>query len=576
MEERERFTIDEFKRRYGDREAYRGKSDEEIARAIRDKYYPNMRYSDFGALFGVPLEDKQDKTYSGSVRVPVWMPGSSNITEFDMKVPETAEAYLRGAEHARGKLKRGALSPPLQAVEATLPEEATWGQDAKAKLGEYEAQKFQEQSLGERISREHPVAYSVGKSVPQMIAGAGKGFFGPVARVASVGALGEGGPMERGMAAGRGALEAAAAAGIAEGGRRLITPVVQRLSPAQRAAQAAAEKQGYRFSVGQKTGSSTVHGIEDMLARNMGGKGQFDDLMRANQATTNRLAREAVGVTDDLSAEGFQKAQDAFKALYGQFDSSLTIPVGKPVIRAYNAARSAVGKGLKSSAGKANTVLDDVAQKLAQYQQTGLPGDVYQAIRSDLTEEAFRAGKGSSRHALRLMRDALDDAARAAGGPERALLDKQYVAYKTLLTTKGAVNEVTGDVNAAVISNKLGEKALAGQRVAGTHPLQPIRDFYKSAEPFKAGSPTAERAVAQILTNPQSAMIGAPIAASNAALARLLTNPTMERYLVPGAGRQAVADSTRAILMAAGLGGGISAGAPGLLGFMARKPEEDR
>lgn len=263
----------------------------------------------------------------------------------------------------------------------------------------------------------------------------------------------------------------------------------------------AAQRLGFKPTIGQRIDSPTVLQIEDTMRRMPGSGAVFGAHDMQNARAINRAAAKAVGQdADRVTGEVLANAEDALGATRNSLRNDVNIPQldmsaqassANNIISSISSASKELKKGLRPS-GSFERYTDDIKRGLTQ---GNVSGEQYQIWRTDLRdarETAFSAGKTMLGKAYDKVLRSLDDAARGSAGDEWRANDK---AFSTLdvLQKGNVVNPETGNVSAPLLANefyrRFGKTAKQGKmpgEIADIATLQ--RTYPKWAE----GSPTGK------------------------------------------------------------------------------------
>ncbi len=411
------------------------------------------------------------------------------------------------------------------------------------------------------LQKEHPIATAAGEAAPYVAAPASMGVIPSALTVGGVEALKYGPLGERLGRGSAGALTTAAGGAAGKFVGNLIAPVTKKAAGGSyQAGLEAAERIGYRPTLGESTGSSFIRRMEDYAARAPGGSGVMAEHEAGNVAAVNRAAAKSVGETaDEMTPEVFAQAQQRLGQV---FEGVKKLP-GRPIQIAPEVGQAAdeVLRTLKKSAipGDENGALRELAEQ-AKVWAAGrgkIDGETYQLLRSKLSQAAFDAD-GTDKVLYGRLLEALDasaDASLRAAGQE-GLADAlkaarpQYANLKLL--EKGATAEAGNVSPARVASTMRTQNPGAFRRGQFMGPLGDVARVGETLKPLRAGSPTFER---DAVSNPLSILFHS---AFSYPIARAATSPVATIYprtLGKTAGARALSEianpSTRAAVAAA-------------------------
>lgn len=290
------------------------------------------------------------------------------------------------------------------------------------------------------------------------------------------------------------ALAAPAAPALAS---RAISPFSGSIPPERMAAIRVLQGEGVPLTAGQKTGSTGLRFAESELG---GGRAAslMDDQARAfTEAATSRAGMQGIATPDNMAAnaqrlgQGFQDISSR-TALNG--DMQLVGDLGDAVSRH--------GRLLEP---QQRQVVSDLADDILNRVATGsMPGETYQAIRSDLTRAAQSNRQNSLGSAYRDIRNALDDAMSRSIPPEDAAewtrLRREYGNMKVLEKAAGGAGEAAamGTISPA----RLRQAASVGRQGAASRNAGDFDELAKAGQAVMSPLPnsgTAGRIRAQNL-----------------------------------------------------------------------------
>lgn len=325
-------------------------------------------------------------------------------------------------------------------------------------------------------------------------------------------------------------------------------------APAQRGtAIQSARQQGYVLPPSEMNAGVVARTIEGLSGKQQIGQAASTK----NQAVTNRLAKRALGLSDDVPLT--RETLDAVRAQAGQaYDEVASLGTVKPNL-SYFRSLQRLTKDARQAAkdfpdGAKNPILDAVeALKVNQFDARSAVAKVRE-LRQQAESFGVKGEKqlaGQLRKAASAIEDALEQAARKAGKPELAkqFRDSRQLIAKTY-TVQSALNESTGDVSASVLAKLKGRKPLTGELraiadagEAFPKATQTLRDPYRAFSPFDL----AAGGVGVGSMNPWlvGAMVGRPTARSamlSGPAQSVLTRQALEGRMLP----QIIPNSSRA------------------------------
>ncbi len=315
---------------------------------------------------------------------------------------------------------------------------------------------------------------------------------------------------------------------------KLLKPVPRAIDNS--AGVAAADRLGMQLTPGQKTGSTGLQQIEAVLSRTPGSAGMFDAIKDANQGRMNAAAARSIGenssnITEDVIAKASQRIGNKFNELSAKSQVSLGDSFAK-LVQKLQSTNEKLGSFR-------NPQVDGLIEKSAQLaQMRDIPGDVYQVIRSELTssaDDAYRSGNSAAGKAMKEIRNALDDSAKAGlSKTDQVAWDevrKQYAHLKTLV--KGNTIEA-GNVKPNLINSALAkfnpQMYKAGQIDSPLNDIGVVSQNFKQAVP-NSGTPERTAMQNMLFGNP---VTGLPTAALANLYARAYLSKAGQKYATKG------------------------------------------
>lgn len=410
----------------------------------------------------------------------------------------------------------------------------------KNELARMENEEAQNKEIYGRLSAQHPIATTVGEIAPLLGALPVAGSIGGAAAVSSLpGLVSYGSTDERLTSGALGAAGGALGAGAGKLLGRVLNPVRASSAVAPEVTQAA-QRLGYRPTVGQETGSRTLQVLEQQAAKNPLSSGGAQAYNQANAKALNTAALRAMGETgDELTEEAFAAARTRIGGEFDRLAANKTVPLGKD----FTARLQALKTRVDAAGPFKNTQAADTLENAALVARSGrVTGEVYQAIRSELTDMsrvASRAGNDKLAGSIKGVRQAFDDAAEKALSPDDMQAWKvaraQYAAMKTL-EKRGAVKG--GNVDPAIIRNQM-QSSSPGAYARGTMKGD-LADIARIGNAFRPlpDSGTASNMVGQLLLTGGAGLAG-PGALATSLLAPLAANKMLfskagQKYLRNG------------------------------------------
>jgi hypothetical protein len=435
------------------------------------------------------------------------------------------QAALIAAGRATDKIVKGARQ---------MYAKATGDEERLAQLAEGEADNDR---LYAPLAAQHPVATAIGSAAPMLAvpvgAAGGAALIGRSALAGALpGALSYGSAGERAKAAGVGAVGGALGGALGAAVPRILKPAgvgAKGLSPE---AVAATSRLGFTPTAGQLSQNQAMLNFENYLARSPGSAGAMQARQAAQQSAINRAGARSIGlVGDDLGEGAFSAAKKAIGSEFERLQQVTAPDLGSDFLNALqrievdNAARGAF---------RSQPVDTLVEKGLELAAQGKLTGKAYKEIRTVLTnnaDSAFGSGDATLGQALKTVRKALDDAAKASlSDADKAAWDltrQQWMAYKAL--TKTNVTEA-GRLSAPRLAAELrrGSDAVRTGNAPG-----PLADVARIGEAIKGSANPNSGQLNQMMLygNP---FTGLPLMAGNKAAQLAYTSPWLERYLGQG------------------------------------------
>lgn len=226
----------------------------------------------------------------------------------------------------------------------------------------------------------------------------------------------------------------------ASAARSAISPVTNRLNPAEQAIVAAAAREGIPLTPAQQTGSGVLRGFEETVSRLPGG-GAMKDAYAGQREQLNRAIMVRAGETATDASPATMR--NAYARLGQQFDdlaSRTVLNADTRLAADLGAVEQQYGRRLPTDVASVfRSYMDDMAPLLRAIQGGQNPqiaGDIYKSIRSDLATRIRNTNDPDLKMALGGIVKALDDAVSrsTSGGLAREWADTrgQYAALKTI------------------------------------------------------------------------------------------------------------------------------------------------
>lgn len=219
---------------------------------------------------------------------------------------------------------------------------------------------------------------------------------------------------------------------------RAISPFSGAISPERAAAIRALQAEGVPLTAGQQTGSSGLRYAEAELGGARAANVMDDQAQAFTEAATSRAGMQGIATADNMAAnsdrlrQGFNQIS-ARNAMNG--DMQLVGDLGDAVARH--------GRLLEP---QQRQIVTDLADDIINRVSTGsMPGEAYQAIRSDLSKAAQTNRQNSIGGAYRDIRNALDNAMARSVTPQDAAewtrLRREYGNMKVLEKASNGAGE---------------------------------------------------------------------------------------------------------------------------------------
>lgn len=453
-----------------------------------------------------------------------------DVSWADQKRPSGAEALAKetgpleaikvGAGNAVNRILNGITQTYLGARGETKALEGL-----KANVAEQDA-------AYDPLAKERPFSTGFGSALPALaVPGAGASYTGAAISGALPELLSYGSTQER---LSRGAL----GAGGAMGGRAIGGLLSTALKPAGVGVKAgeeamnAAKNIGYKPLAGEATQNRALLNVENYLSRSPGSSGAFQRLVGENQAAVDAAAMRSIGQTgSDASAKALEAAKTSLGNEFTRLQSVTNPQLGQDFFNSLirvDAANTARGPFREKA-------VDSLVDKsLDLLSQGNLSGKAYKEIHTTLASEgtkAYKAGDAVTGEAYKIVRNALDDAAKASlnTADQKAwdTVRQQWGNFKTL--TKGAVSE-GGHVSPARVAQQLraqGDAFRTGALKGDLADIGHIGEAFKTASNPNSGNLTST----MLYGNP---FTGIPLAAGNWTAEKIYTSPVIQKYLRDG------------------------------------------
>lgn len=308
-----------------------------------------------------------------------------------------------------------------------------------------------------------------------------------------------------------GGVGGAAAAGVGRVIRPVAKPAAARVALTQEAA-----KRGIPLTVGDTTGSKPVQILESVLANTPGSAGREAAIGEAKRTAYNRAVAEVMGEqgVERLTPDVLKAARTRIGGEFNRLSAGRSVQLGNNLLNAIVDVDTATApvRGVLDTA-KVDGLIENMLNLASKGQVTG---DVAQQIRSAITTEAndaARQGNTALAHALKKMRQGVDDSIRGGlSQDEQAAWDVARSQWGSMRTIDRAMstnaNATSGDISGDALLGAL--KQNGTQLSRQDNELKTLgqvgRTFVKPQVP---DSGTAQRSmIAQMLATGGAGVLG--------------------------------------------------------------------
>lgn len=243
-----------------------------------------------------------------------------------------------------------------------------------------------------------------------------------------------------GLAAGLAVPVAASAA------RGVISPVTNRLTAQEQRLVAAAQREGIPLTPAQLTGSPSLRGLEETMARMPLSNTPMQNTYAGQRQGFNRAVLSRAGVAaDDASPDTVQRAFQHAGQRFDDLAARTTVTADQRFANDVQRVATDYGRRLETDVAPVfQSYLDDLAPILQAAQTPGanprIAGDVYGRIRSDITTRMRETPNLPLRRALGGLVESLDDAMeRSTSGALRGEWQEARRQYQALMTVDKAM-----------------------------------------------------------------------------------------------------------------------------------------
>ncbi|WP_299109793.1 hypothetical protein [uncultured Bradyrhizobium sp.] len=323
------------------------------------------------------------------------------------------------------------------------------------------------------------------------------------------------------------------AASVARG---VISPVTNRLTPQEQRLVAGAQAEGITLTPAQQTGSPSLRGLEETMARMPLSNTPMQNAFAGQRQQFNQAVMQRAGQTaNDASPDTMQRAFTGLGQVFDDLATRTTVNVDQRFGTDVQRVAANYGRRLETDVAPVfQSYLDDLAplvQAANAGQSPQLAGDVYRTIRSDITTRMRESSNLPLRRALGGLVESLDDVMeRSTSGALRNEWQEARRHYASLMTIDKAVSGGTqagraaGDVpfNSLSSAVKASDKTGYSRGRGDLNELARIGDYLAARIP---NSGTPERAGWQnmltggaLFGGGMASGIGVPAAAAATAL----------------------------------------------------------
>jgi hypothetical protein len=341
-----------------------------------------------------------------------------------------------------------------------------------------------------------------------------------------------------------------AAAGV----RGAISPVTNRLSPQEQRLVQAAQAEGIQLTPAQMTGSRSLRGAEETMARMPLSNTPMQAAFETQRGQFNRAVMQRAGAAaDDASPDTMQRVFTGIGQVFDDLSARTTVNVDQRFGQDVQRVAANYGRRLETDVAPVfQSYLDDLTPLIQAANTPGaapqIAGDVYRTMRSDITTRMRETNNLPLRRALGGLVESLDDVMeRSTSGALRQEWQEARRNYANLMTIDRAMQGGTqagrsaGDVpfNALSTAVKGSDRTGYTRGRGDLNELARIGDYIADKVP---NSGTPERMAWQnlltgggLFTAGAASGIGMPAAAVGAAspwlISRLYNSPAGRAYL---------------------------------------------
>lgn len=339
----------------------------------------------------------------------------------------------------------------------------------------------------------------------------------------------------------------------AAGARGAVSPVTNRLTPQEQRLVTAAQREGIPLTPSQITGSPSLRGLEETMARMPLSNTPMQNAYAQQRGEFNRAVMQRAGVNaTDASPDTMQRTFVGLGQVFDDLAARTTVNVDPQFGAAVQRVAANYGRRLETDVAPVfQSYMDDLAP-LIQAASTGqnpqIAGEAYRTIRSDITTRMRETPNLPLRRALGGLVESLDDVMeRSTSGALRQEWQQARRQYANLMTIDRAVQGGTqaGRASGDVPYGSLTGAVKGSDRVGYTRGRGDLNELARVGDYIAARVPnsgTPERAGwTNMLTGGalfgggMASGIGAPAAVAATAMpwavSRLYNSPAGRAYL---------------------------------------------
>jgi hypothetical protein len=325
---------------------------------------------------------------------------------------------------------------------------------------------------------------------------------------------------------------------------RIVTPI--EAAPAKRAAVDVLEREGVTsLTAGQRTGNKALQYLESAASHAPGAGHGAAKVEAEGQRQFTEAALRRAGATGEATPEVLAANQERLGRGYREISSRNVVDIDTQALNDINAARLNYERVVPQSQ-QSPGVSGYIADIAHHIRTTGyIPGDAYQALRSNITSDISGTSDGYLKNALTGIRNALDNAMVRSVSPEDAAawrqLNREYSGQKVIEKAASRAGEATaeGQITPANLRNTVAAEDRSGY-ARGRGQFNELARAGVSVMTPLPNSGTAQRANAFHLLN--AGLFGVPQALAG----RAVMSPPVQGYLANQLMNGALPDSPAA------------------------------